>query len=352
MDRALVNASVSISQYSHGGSGTVIWHEAATAYVLTNKHVVNRQGGGLTVTWHNGAKLPAELVQADTMADISLVKVPNVPETVSWVPVAEADPQPRTSVFQVGYPWWCKGKPVERAGVIPKYEQWTPRERSGARSPYWGYENAWQVSMSFGTQSGDSGSGVFHAKDKTLVAVIWGGPQGVAVCCRDIRKFLDKVLPGCLRPGRPCPPSNPFQPPKQQPPSQPPKDTNPKRPPADPVQPPVQPDLGAKLDKLLDYIGQLDKKIAEIQLKPGPAGPPGKDGIGLPGKDGKDGAMGPQGPAGKDADAARIAALEDALRNLQGQLYTAQLLDKDGNILQTVTFGKDKPLKIRLVPVQ
>lgn len=119
----------------------------------------------------------------------------------------------------------------------------------------------------------------------------------------------------------------------------------------------------------------------EPKMSTGPAGPPGNDGRpgkdGLPGRDGKDGRPGKDGRDGKDADlgpllakldqlradvAARMATKDDVQRLREtvdrinkwmvGLKLTCQLLDANGNILRTVSFGPGVPLQLRLVPVK
>jgi len=61
---------------------------------------------------------------------------------------------------------------------------------------------------------------------------------------------------------------------------------------------------GLPFQEIWAAIRELQDKLNNIQLTPGPQGPPGADGApgvqGAPGKDGADGAPGVQGPPGKD----------------------------------------------------
>ena len=79
-------------------------------------------------------------------------------------------------------------------------------------------------------------------------------------------------------------------------------------------------------------------EIAKIKVIPGPAG--------------LDGKPGPQGPAGKDADPALIANLQAQIDALRSQRFTAELYDASGSLVQSVPFGADTPLKLKLVPLK
>lgn len=75
----------------------------------------------------------------------------------------------------------------------------------------------------------------------------------------------------------------------------------------------------------------------------------GRDGQnGRPGQDGKPGDAGKPGELPQDI----LDRLNQALATLEQGEYQAELLDLDGKVRQTVTFGKNKPLRLRLVPVK
>lgn len=306
-----------------GGSGTAIHTENGYTYILTCRHVIGRDGGKISVKFSGGQSIPAQFVDTERTSDLTLLRIQG--DNYPLIAVAEKDPEAETHVSQVGYPAFAKGKQVQRTGRVLGY--WS------VVIPSWGSQKSIEQKHSFSCASGDSGSGVFHTADKTLIGVLWGGPDpyertrySIAVCCRDIRGFLRRVLPGCLKP------KTPHKPPI-----------------VEPLKPPVD---NGKLDKLLLIVADLQKQIAEISLKPGPpgpTGPPGKDGIGIPGRDGKDGALGPAGPPGVTPDLSRFYAELEALRNME---LEAWLMDKDGNVIQKVRFGPNVPLKLKLVPVK
>ena len=131
------------------------------------------------------------------------------------------------------------------------------------------------------------------------------------------------------------------------------------KPPPQVVQPkpdpkPVSATEPTDLSKLIASIDALQKQVAEIELKPGPAGPAGPKGD--PGPAGKDGAD------RKDADSTtinlaitEINAVKARVDKLQNQLdtpLTVQILDENGQVRQqtSVHLGKE-PLRLKLVPV-
>lgn len=143
------------------------------------------------------------------------------------------------------------------------------------------------------------------------------------------------------------------------------------------------PDVFSKLDKAISDLNGMQAKIDSALKnlkdgKDGKDGAPGKDGLagpagprGLPGADGKEGprglagvdgkagvngidgkpgAAGKDGANGKDADLAAVnAAVQDALAKQPPM--TCILKDAQGNVINTETFGPNKPLVIRLIPV-
>lgn len=142
----------------------------------------------------------------------------------------------------------------------------------------------------------------------------------------------------------------PSQPPADHPslnPQQPTEPTVTPKPVDTPAQPPVTiPTVDLK--PVLDAIKALQADVAEIKKMksiPGPQGP-----VGLTGAAGPAGPAGPQGPAGKGADPATITtAVAAAMAN---QKFTCILLDEQGKVLNTVQFGTNQPLQIKLVPLK
>jgi len=126
-----------------------------------------------------------------------------------------------------------------------------------------------------------------------------------------------------FKPGPPAPAPNPHHP-----------SVNPQVP-VEP-KPPAGPSATEKL--IVEKLTAVEKQLAAVQLKPGPQGEPGP--------------KGEPGAPGRDADAARVAALEEELRRLKEARYVAELLDADGQVKQRVEFGPGQPLRLKLVPVK
>lgn len=133
--------------------------------------------------------------------------------------------------------------------------------------------------------------------------------------------------------------------------------------PTKPLQPPatiVHPDTPSTANPVDDRLVSLEKKMQElidrvgnIRATQGPEGKTGPGGaVGPQGPVGATGPAGPQGAAGKDADLTRIQKLEEEINKLRSQNLRVELIDSDGKVIQTDTFNADKPLRIRLKPVE
>lgn len=131
-------------------------------------------------------------------------------------------------------------------------------------------------------------------------------------------------------------------------------------------------DVKAALLRMTDLIGKIQDKPG-IVGKTGPAGPEGPPGIdgkagrdgkdgkpgsnGIDGKDGKpglNGIDGKDGRPGKDADPTLVLELQKRIAALEAdaaRLYRADLLDANNNVIQSTEFGRNVPLRLRLIPV-
>ncbi len=89
-----------------GGSGFILDDEG---HIVTNNHVV-AQADAVTVIFHNGFEIQAELVGADTDSDLAVIRVDEVPEGVAPLPLAESGAVvPGDWVVAIGNPFGLGG---------------------------------------------------------------------------------------------------------------------------------------------------------------------------------------------------------------------------------------------------
>lgn len=145
------------------GSGTVAAVEGGVALVLTNKHVCPDPGQSILVWWPDGYRGYAKWLGVDDAADLCALAVA-APEGCAACPVAEAEPAVGEAMAFHG--WQSGPRPVARTGAylgVGGYAEGVPVHHVGAPS-----------------LPGDSGGGVTARGE--LVAVVWGGRDGVARC--------------------------------------------------------------------------------------------------------------------------------------------------------------------------
>lgn len=96
-----INVSVSNSAV---GTGTIISVEDGT-YILTNNHVIEGSvSGRVWVIFESGNKAEVEIAGRDTLADLALLKAPELPRGV--IPVKFGDsPKIGQQVYVLGYPF-------------------------------------------------------------------------------------------------------------------------------------------------------------------------------------------------------------------------------------------------------
>jgi hypothetical protein len=403
----IVSATCKIRSGGSGGSGMVVWRnlERRTAVVLTCRHVVPsaRYDTAVQLTGSN-TWLPAKLLcHAPGGADIAALEIPADANT-PVCHVAYKQVTPGDNIWLVGYPQGMGlttrgGQFVGMAGQhntspVYRYQVWSDHGDSGSSivrqsdkrvvGILWGgnHANHFQTSV--------TGLNEIYS---TLIEVekCWKQPQpGVtaggigAIRAPGVRAIGIGIV--SVRPT--SPPSQPTAPVIPAPPSvivqpapglapvvapMPPPVSIPLPPVMVPIPPttiplppilvpapPVTvgtPPLAAvtpdpRIDQLIAMVTDLQRR-APVPGPAGPAGPSGPPGDpGAPGAPGPAGLAGLPGTAGKDADQAKIAVLEDAIAKLKSGKFICELLDKDGNVIQTEQFGPDRPLRIKLVPVK
>ena len=330
----IAEACVKVGQGSSGGSGVMIGRgQGGTVAIVSAAHVFGSIGPA-RVKLRDGTSHVAYVHAIDRKTDVALLSAEIATQVVT-VPIAPGQPIPGTTTIKIGFPAYAQGAVNVRRGPVVQ-------TRGGHL-----------FNAQLHVRSGDSGGGVF-TEDGCLVSIVsgytgndtlWGSgtpalhkmveQHGWSSC---IRRLLPKLRPGQPGPGQPPGPSKPMPLPK----------------PPDAVQPlPLPP--GPDLKSVMDELAKLREQITAIKPIPGPAGPagepgkPGPAGVGLPGPRGE---MGSPGTPGKDADAARLAALETDLRKLFVVPFICELLDENGVVVQRVAFGPTTPLRIMKKPVE
>ena len=202
----IVKASVRVQMVSGaGGSGTVIEIENGSGLVITNRHVAGRDGARATLNFPDGKRVAAETIAVSSDADLAALDFAadhNFPR----VSLAEKTPTTSTAIYQVGYP--MGQGPVQRSGHTAGMGSYSGR--------------AYNLELRLASYFGDSGSGIFRQSDGRLVAVLWGGANGVssvAVPVEYCHGFLQKIRERikarreARRGGQPKNPAMPLPPP-------------------------------------------------------------------------------------------------------------------------------------------
>lgn len=280
------------------GSGTVVYRDAAGAYVLTCRHVAPRRGP-VTVQLRGGAgQIAAEWVSADATADLALLRVNGA--SLTSVTVSQV------MAISTGTPAYWIGK---------QFREVSAAIESISRHP----DGTMNMVLNYPAIPGDSGGGVFTA-DGGLVGVVYSSDfvtHANAVSLSNVRTFLDACLPGWRAPAQP----QPYTPPQQQ------------------QQPSILPQNDPRIDAMMLLLGELRRDLAELKARQPERGPPGLPGVkgergdrgergerGLPGQDGPPGPPGEQGPPGErgppgvPGSPASTAALEARIAELEQQV--------------------------------
>jgi hypothetical protein len=174
------------------GSGTLVSKGDSTATVLTCSHLFDNSTSSIIVTFSDGTRFGARLIERDRANDLAalLIRVPAVS------PIEVDDAQPTGVLTACGYGNDGRFRGVR--GAITGTAQ-----AVGATFP----------SMQIGgaVRPGDSGGGVLNTTGQ-LVGVVWGCRDGETylTCGPPLRDFLSRVLPSIARrePERPRPRSS------------------------------------------------------------------------------------------------------------------------------------------------
>ncbi len=163
----------------NGGSGTIVAKRGTTCYVLTNRHVINKDSKKIWVVC-NGTMAAARFVASHPSADLTLCAVEL---DATAVPVAEAEPKDGTAVRHYG-----KTSGPQRGKITGTTNFASP--------------DGLVCNLSYFSVAGDSGAGVFNDQGE-LCGVHYGrkgDPEGddtCGLCVRlpAIRELLRQALP-------------------------------------------------------------------------------------------------------------------------------------------------------------
>ena len=145
--------------------------------VLTCAHLFDRDSRETTVTFPDGRRFGAILLEADPTWDLAALAI--APPGIAPIAVADAVPQPGQSLTSCGYGrdgrYWCnRGRALGYARTADTYET---------------------LQLTGMAREGDSGGPVLDTRGQ-LVAVLWGtdGRTVVATYCGRVRLFLRRIL--------------------------------------------------------------------------------------------------------------------------------------------------------------
>lgn len=118
---------VLISQERGQGSGFVYETNGdGSGYVVTNQHVLG-DARRVDVTFRGGQVRTGTVVGTARAADLGVVRVEDVPESVSALPVAESAPRPGERVAALGSPFGLRGTITH--GIVSSTDRSVPTDR-------------------------------------------------------------------------------------------------------------------------------------------------------------------------------------------------------------------------------
>lgn len=289
------------------GTGVLVDKEGNYGLIITCQHLFRDGIGKLIVIFPDGQAYEARFLHQDPEGDLAALLIAR--PAADPVPIASKPPQP--------------GEPVQSCGYGPDGRYWCNQGRVVGYSRT-GQTAGWEtLELTGRARQGDSGGPVFNAQGE-LVAILWGtdGRSVSGTYCGRVDRFLQQtgryLLPWnarndpANRAGNPpsrCPsgPSNPPSAPR----------------PPEGISPADLSRIEARLDRILDLLGQLRGGSA---AQAAPSEQPGRPPDGSPGSATRPGAAGVQGPPGRNAivpeprESAEFSLLRQAVEQLVGQL--------------------------------
>ncbi len=169
------------------GSGTLVRRSDSLGLVLTCSHLFDNATGRIVVTFTNGERFAARLVERDRAHDLAALMIRR--PDADPVGVSDDDPDGILSACGFGADGQlrCFRGNITGAAIA-----------AGAVYP--------SLTIAGAARPGDSGGGVLNARGQ-LVGVVWGQRDGLtyATCGRPVRDFLKRLLgePGNQSPAPP-----------------------------------------------------------------------------------------------------------------------------------------------------
>lgn len=173
---------VQVRAEGRGGGTGIIWHEDGR--IITNHHVVAREGAKIEVLLSDGRMLPAQVLHRNPRLDLALLKVNG--EKLKKLPAGDsAKLRVGEWVFAIGHPWGQRW--VVTAGIVSSIS--SVKFNDGFTTQY--------IKSDVDLAPGNSGGPLLNA-DGAVVginAMIFGGDLSVAIPSNVVSTWLAE-LPG------------------------------------------------------------------------------------------------------------------------------------------------------------
>ena len=158
------------------GSGTLVGRNNSRGLVLTCAHLFDNATGRIVVTFSNGQRFAARLIERDRAHDLAALAI----RRPDAEPIAVSHQEPGGVLVACGY--GPEGRLRCIRGAVTGQAI-----AAGAVFP--------SLTISGAVRPGDSGGGVLDAQGR-LAGVIWGQRDGqtYATCGRPVREFVERLL--------------------------------------------------------------------------------------------------------------------------------------------------------------
>ena len=160
---------VSVRREGHGAGTGIVWHSSGN--IITNNHVVPRDGMKVQVELTDGRVFDARVVDREPELDLALLNVPA--DNLPAVPVGDSSKlRVGELVFAIGHPWGHRG--VVTAGIISALS--TVKFRNSDRQTNY-------IKSDVRLAPGNSGGPLLDARGNVvgINAMILGGDLSVAI---------------------------------------------------------------------------------------------------------------------------------------------------------------------------